>query len=331
MENLIAEFPQQLLASLDIAKGIQIRPLSQPIHHIVVLGVGGSGIGANFVASFVQNELSIPYLVVKGYEIPAYIGKNSLVICSSYSGNTEETLIGMQIAIDKGARVICVASGGKLIAEAKAQNLDYVELPNYGAPPRACLGYSFVQQIAILVQLKLVSAQRLEDVRKAAYLLTEEQASIKIKADRAARTFVGKFPVLYACEQMEPVVVRLRQQLNENAKILCSHHSIPEMNHNELVGWREQPIPFVVVFFRSAFDHPRNQIRVGINKEIISNFTQTILEINCKGDSFIEQSLYAVHIGDWISWEVSKLRQVDAVEVKVIDFLKGQLSVQPEA
>lgn len=326
MDRLIAEFPQQLLAALDLGDQLRITTPSNPIHQILVLGMGGSGIGANFVASFVQDELAIPYLINKGYELPAYVGKNTLVICSSYSGNTEETLMCMEAAQMRGAKIVCIASGGKLIEAAKENQFDYVELPNFGAPPRACLGYSLVQQLVILQRLGMIHKDRLDEVRRAAYNLQEEQERIRLKADRMARFFVGKMPILYSTERFEPVVVRLRQQLNENAKILASHHVIPEMNHNELVGWREQPIPFAVVFFRSSFDHPRNQVRIDINKEIISNFTNTIIEIHCKGDSFIEQSLYAVHVGDWVSWEVSKLRQVDAVEVKVIDFLKSQLS-----
>ena len=129
---------------------------------------------------------------------------------------------------------------------------------------------------------------------------------------------------------MGAVVVRLRQQLNENGKILCSHHIVPEMNHNALVGWRKQPGDFAVLLFRSKDDHPRNQARFDINKEIIGNFTNTIIEFFMKGDSLIEQALYGVHFGDWLSWEVSLLREVDAVEVKVIDYLKSELAAVKE-
>ncbi len=326
MNELIASFPQQLEEALQIAERVKIRPATQPLQNVVVMGLGGSGIGANFAASFVQDELKLPYLVLKGYDTPAYVGANSLVICSSYSGNTEETLQGLETAFARGAKIVCIASGGKLLEFAAKNDLDFIKLPNYGAPPRACLGYSLVQQLAVLQQLGLISEKPIADIRASIALLQTEQSKMQLKADKIARTFVGKFPILYATDRMEAVLVRLRQQLNENAKILCSHHVVPEMNHNELVGWREQPIPFIVLIFRSSFDNARNQLRIDINKDIISNFTNTIVEIHCKGDTLIEQMLYAVHLGDWISWEVAQLRQVDAVEVKVIDMLKSQLA-----
>ena len=114
--------------------------------------------------------------------------------------------------------------------------------------------------------------------------------------------------------------------MNENSKQHASCNLIPEMNHNELVGWRKQPVDFAVLLLRTKDDHPRNSVRAKINKEIIGNFTNTVIDVSAKGDSLIEQSLYFVSLGDWISWEVSQLRQVDAMEVKVIDHLKGELA-----
>ena len=149
---------------------------------------------------------------------------------------------------------------------------------------------------------------------------------MKIRANRIARFLVGKFPIIYTTERTPSVAVRLRQQLNENAKILCSHHTIPEMNHNELVGWRKQPVKFAVLLLRTKNDYYKNELRAQISKKIISNFTDTLIDVVAKGESLIEQSLYLVNLSDWISWELSKLRQVDSIEVKVIDQLKSELA-----
>lgn len=325
MDKLIAEFPQQLLAALAIGEKIQLQANYDGIQNIVVAGMGGSGIGANYVAAIVQDELSIPFVVSKAYVIPNFVNHNTLFIASSYSGNTEETIVSMQSAASKGAKIICIASGGKIIDFAKANNLDYVQLPNHGAPPRACLGYSFVQQLFILNKLGLISAKPIEQVRAGVELLQEENASIEFKASKIAPLFMGRVPALYAIERMEPVAVRLRQQLNENAKILAWHHVIPEMNHNELVGWRAQQLPFLALIFRSSFDGESNSVRADINKEIIGHYTDTVIEINCKGSSLVEQMLYATLMGDWISYKVSELRNVDSMEVRVIDYLKSQL------
>lgn len=330
MNDLIADFPNQLVDALAIGEKIVLNKDYTGIENIVVAGMGGSGIGANYVAAIVATELRLPFLVHKGYVLPAFVGEKSLVIASSYSGNTEETLMSITAAQAKGAKIICIASGGALIDLAKSQGFDYVLLPNHGAPPRACLGYSLVQQLFILEKLGLISMDVKAEIIASIALLTEEQASIQLKATKIAPLLMDKMPVLYACENLEPAAVRLRQQLNENAKILALHHVIPEMNHNELVGWRAQAPDFAVIFFRSDFDFSRNAVRTNINKEIIGHFSNTIIEINCKGDSFMQQLLYATHIGDWISWELAKLRNIDSMEVKVIDFLKGQLAEYQE-
>jgi len=124
---------------------------------------------------------------------------------------------------------------------------------------------------------------------------------------------------------MEAVAVRLRQQLNENSKILCWHHVVPEMNHNELVGWRKENNDLAVIYLRNDDDYQRNQVRININKEIISSYTNTIIEIDSKGASLIERAIYLVHLSDWISFHLATLRGVDPVEIKVIDYLKGEL------
>ena len=133
-----------------------------------------------------------------------------------------------------------------------------------------------------------------------------------------------KFPIIYACSGFEGVAIRFRQQLNENAKVLVSHNVIPEMNHNELVGWTEKG-KYAVVIIRNEVDYERNQMRIAINKEIITKYAKTIIEIKSKGESLIENTLYLIHLTDWVSFYLAEIRSVDAVEVKVIDFLKGEL------
>lgn len=326
MDVLIRDFPQQLLDALEQGKTIQYKKPEQAIHNIVVIGMGGSGIGADFVEEFTRAERSVPFLVCKSYELPAFVNQHSLVICSSYSGNTEETLSGMEEAVRRGATIVCLASGGKVIDRAKELGCDYVQLPNFGAPPRACMGYSIVHQLYLLHQMGFSSQARLDEIASAAQLLSEQQENLKTRAQYIAKYFVGKFPILYTTDRMSSVAVRWRQQLNENSKILCGHHIIPEMNHNELVGWREQPTKFAVVLLRSHNDHPRNQVRAVINREIIGHFTDTVIEVFSSGNSLVEEMFYLVHLGDWVSWEVAQLRGVDAVEVRVIDYLKGELS-----
>lgn len=325
MDQLVKEFPQQLDKALKIGRDARITKPDNPIHNIFVAGMGGSGIGANFVSELIGGECKIPFLIGKGYSVPGYIGKNTLAIASSYSGNTEETLEAFESILKTGAKIVVVSSGGKLIELAKANGLDYIQVPSGSPSPRACLGYSLVQQLFVLNKLGLISDKIIHEVGRASELIKMEQEDIRFRAERIASMMKGKIPVIYATDRMEAVAVRFRQQINENGKSLCWHHVIPEMNHNELVGWRDDYNQLAVLFFRNKDDYPRNQVRMDINKEIISNYTSSIIEVYSKGQSLAERMLYFVHLGDWISVYLAAAKGIDAVEIKVIDYLKSEL------
>lgn len=316
----------QLEEGLAIGSKATIQPPSANISHIYVAGLGGSGIGADFVSSFVQDELKLPFLVRKGYHVPAFVGPNTLAIASSYSGNTEETLISYDQIKKQGARIICVASGGKIIEKAKADGYDYIQVPANWPSPRACLGYSVTAQLWTLRHLGFITDRAIQNVESAVSLLRAEESDIKAQAEKIANQLYTKIPVIYIEDRMEPVAVRLRQQINENSKALCWHHVVPEMNHNELVGWTEKNEDLVVLYLRNDDDFSRNAVRMDINKKIIGQYAGEIIEIYSKGTNLVEKSLYLVHLGDWISWYLAELRGVDALEVNVIDFLKGELA-----
>ncbi len=326
MDQLIGRFSAQLREALEIGERASIRKTPTPIDKIVVIGMGGSGIGGDFVASMIRSSCAIPYMVSKGYDLPAYVDEKTLVIASSYSGNTEETLSAFGRAVEVGAQIKCVASGGKLKELAQKHDLDFVQLPDDWPSPRACLGFSFVQQLFILSAQGLVDDSLIDAVRSAADLLDDQQEDIKTIAQRIATQIFNKTAIIYIEDRMEPVAVRLRQQINENAKTLCWHHVIPEMNHNELVGWKSRRDDLAVLMFRNADDSLRNQKRMDICFGIMKDLTSTCIRIDSKGETFIEKQMYLVHLGDWISWYLSELRHVDSIEVDVIDYLKNELA-----
>lgn len=326
MDQLIQRFPEQLKEALEIGAKAQINSHNEELHKVYVAGLGGSGIGADFVAEFIRDECSIPYLVGKGYGVPNYLDKNTLAIISSYSGNTEETTQAFEAILKTGAKVVCIASGGKIIARAKELGLDYIQVPGNWPSPRACLGYSMVQQLFVLQKLDLISDKTIQSIRTSINLIRFNIDEIQEVAKDVAAKLHKKIPIIYTTDRMESVAVRLRQQINENSKMLCWHHVIPEMNHNELVGWRQKNEDYAVVYLRNNDDFKRNQVRIDINKKIISDYTKTIIVLYSKGTSLVERAIYFVHLGDWISWYLSELRGVDAIEVKVIDYLKGELA-----
>ncbi len=327
MDQLIQEFPDQLAEALEIGKKANISNHNHPINTVLVCGLGGSGIGGNFIEVFTRDERKVPFLVSKSYELPGYVNQHTLVIFSSYSGNTEETVSAFEQAKGLGAKVVCIASGGKLLDEAKENGFDYIAVPSGKPSPRACLGYSIVQQLFILNKLDIISEKRINELEKSIDFLKTNQEEIKSKANHIAGFLENKIPVVYCVDTIEPVAIRLRQQINENAKMLCWHHVIPEMNHNELVGWKAENNDVAVLILRTKEDYYRNQVRIDINKEIISKLTGTLIEVLAKGDNLMEHAMYLVHLGDWISWYLSELNDdIDAVEVDVINFLKGELA-----
>ena len=324
MDQLIENFPGQLKEALEIAKTLTPVQVKSDFHEAVVAGMGGSGIGGQFVQSLIADECTVPLYVNKSYDLPAFVDENTLVIISSYSGNTEESISAFHSALTKKAKIVCLSSGGTLQVEAEKNNIPFVVVPPGSQSPRACLGYSIVLQLAILHQHGIIRHALLEHFLIASDLIKYENEEIKNKAKAIADQLLGKIPVIYATDVFEPAAVRLRQQLNENAKILCWHHTFPEMNHNELVGWVDK-MPLAVIFLRTKDDLKKNVRRMDISKSVISSKTNTFIEIYAKGHSRAEKMVYFIHLADWISVYLASLRNVDATEINIINFLKSEL------
>lgn len=324
MDELIASFTAQLTAAIEIGRKAELTPQHHDIRNVCVAGLGGSGIGANIVNSLIDEKMKVPMTVVKDYFLPASVNTHTLLICCSYSGNTEETVHAFEEGLKRDAKIVCITSGGSLKALAEKAGIDCIVIPS-GMPPRACLAYSFVQQLYVLFHYRLIDLGFEVGLNYTVKLLNKHEDRIRKQAKKIAKKLNKKTPIIYSTTPLESVAVRFRQQLNENSKVLAWHHVLPEMNHNELVGWRQKG-KYAVVYLRTDTDFERISSRWEINKKIIADYCKTIIEIEAKGTSFIEKVLYLVHLTDWISFELAELRKVDPVEVKVIDFLKAELS-----
>ena len=325
MDQLIKKFPAQLKEGLEIGESTIIRPHHFQIQKIVMTGMGGSGIGGAYVADLIADECPCPYLIKSGYTLPAYVDKHTLVIVSSYSGNTEETIASMQQAMDKNAKIVCISSGGKVKELAKTHGLDFVEMPSGWPSPRACLGYSVVCQLYVLYHLHLISEKIIDNIKTAADLLSFEQEDIMSKAEKLAELIANKLPVIYTADRLSSVAVRWRQQINENGKMLCWHHVLPEMNHNELVGWKHKQENVAVIFLRYRDDLKQVQLRTDLTKQIITALAPHVIEIYAKGQTTADKMMYMTHLGDWLSWYLAQKNNVNASEIQVIDFLKAEL------
>jgi glucose/mannose-6-phosphate isomerase len=286
--------------------------------------LGGSGIGGALVQDYAAPICKLPIWVTQDYDLPKFIGKNTLLIVSSYSGNTEETLSSFEQAIKAKAQIVCITSGGKVAEIAAKHKIDTVIIPG-GMPPRSCLGYSFVQILGVLAANKCITNSYKADLEKAIVLIETKLKAIQKEAQKLADISFNKMPIIYAPANFESIAIRIRQQINENGKILCWHHVIPEMNHNELVGWRTKSENWMVVMLKDNDAHARINARFEANKKLIKKYTPHVFDIKCLGTSFLEKAMYWIHLGDWWSVYIADKNGVDPVEVNVITDLKNHL------
>lgn len=319
-------FSAQLKEALAIGQAASIRPADREIRNILVAGMGGSGIGADFVASFIREECAAPFFTLKDYDAPAWVGPHTLFIASSYSGNTEETLSACRQAAEKGARIVAITSGGDLQRMASERGWDIVSLPKGQPAPRACLGYSLVAQLWALRHLGLTGAGVLEQISKAAEMLEAMQQEIQDSAAQIARFLQGKIAVIYTTGVFEPAALRFRQQLAENAKTLSWHGIVPEINHNELVGWRRDQPSVAALFLRHPGETDRIRLRMNFTRELVEEFAAARMEIFAKGNSAVEQVFYLIHLLDWASLFLAQIQGLDPMEIQIIDLLKEKMA-----
>ncbi len=325
MKKLVLDFPIQLQEALIIGKNYRFKAAGSEFTNVVVTGLGGSGIGGSIVQNYVFDKLKVPFIVNKDYFLPSFVNKKSLVIVCSYSGNTEETLAALEQANKVKATIVCITSGGKVAEFSNKKDIDCILVPA-GMPPRSCIGYSLVQILYVLAHFGLIGNNFEGEIKKAIKAMKDGEKETQKKATAIAKKIFGKLPIIYSASHFEGVAVRFRQQINENSKMLCWHGAIPEMNHNELVGWRDDAKDKIVLLLRTKEDYERVQTRMEINKKVFKKYTPNILEIYAEGKSYWEQVFYFIHLTDWVSVVLADLRQLDATEVKVIDFLKKSLS-----
>ncbi len=325
MYDLIDGFPGHLEHALEIGGKAGLAPYNGKVRSVVITGLGGSGIGGRIAAQLVAANAACPIEVYNNYYLPAHVGKGTLVIACSYSGNTEETLAATRQALDSGATVAAITSGGEMLELARKRGLHHIVIPG-GNPPRTMLAYSLVQQFFILKHFGVIDLNFTAEIAAAAGMLVKEKEAIHAAARDLTGKLHGKRVVIYSEASTEAVSVRFRQQLNENSKELCWHHAIPEMNHNELVGWAGGSADLAVVLFRHKSDHERSQVRMEINKTIFAQHTSAIHEVWSQGPEAIAQQLYLIHLGDWVSYYLAEKKGVDPVEIGVINMLKDKLA-----
>ncbi len=325
MKELIKDFTNQIAHAIVIGNAYEPSDWNANISNVLISGLGGSGIGGTIAAEVVASEAHVPIVTNNGYFIPNFVSINTLFLACSYSGNTEETISAANLAHEKGAKIVVISSGGKLKELAEQNGWDFIGIPG-GQPPRASFGLSFPEVLYALHAHDIISKKFEKELEAAIKLLDDNEAVIQEEAKQVTEKLFGKIPVIYAADGFGGVATRFRQQINENSKMLCWHHVIPEMNHNELVGWRDKNEDLAVIIFRNETDFKNIQARMEINKGTFAEYTNTTIEVWSKGTSDLQRALYLIHLGDWVSFFLGEKKGVDITEVKVIDYLKGELA-----
>ncbi len=300
--------------------------------NVVFAGMGGSALAGSMAATW--PGYSVPFTVVRDYSIPRYVGKDTLFIASSYSGNTEETLNALKAAEATGATIVVMAAGGKLAEQAKAKGYPLVELPS-DLQPRMATFYSFKGLVTVLEAAGLAkgAVAKLE----AAATKLKQQGTDKWaphtptahnQAKQIAQELMGRSVVIYSGPALFPAAYKWKININENAKNVAWLNQYPEFNHNEFIGWSSHPVdkPYAVVDLVSDFDHPQIQKRFEVTSKLLSGKRPHPVTVKAVGDDTLTQLLSTVVLGDFVSLYLAILNGLDPTPVDLIEKLKAELA-----
>lgn len=324
MDKYIAAFPGRLGVIPESSRPMPGFPGHEGLQHIFIAGMGGSAIGAAMAGDLLRDSLQIPYSIVRDYQLPSYAGTHTLVICSTYSGNTEETLSCFEDARLKKCRLVCVGSGGLLQNLARKHHIPFLMLPG-GMPPRAALASSVTALLYMLWRCGVTDEKPLAGLRDSGTWLGERQDKIRRHAQEIAEKIKGSIPLVYTGTSLQSAGLRWKQQINENAKMHCFAGVIPEMNHNELAAFTSAGQMYSVLFLTSPQDDGRISRRFAYCQELIAKNVGFSLTLEPEGENIYRQLFYFVHLGDWLSYELALLQKVDPMRIEKLDRLKEMI------
>jgi glucose/mannose-6-phosphate isomerase len=291
---------------------------------LIVCGMGGSAIGGDLAAAALGGRLGKPLDVVRGYGVPSWTPPDRAILCSSYSGDTEETIACYAAAEAVGARRIAATTGGALAEAARRDRVPVIGMPA-GLQPRAAVGYTFAIAAEIAALAGAGPTIRMEIDSSAAHL-QEAGDTLLARAGKLAEAVGDSVPLIYGCGLTAPAAYRWKCQINENAKRPAFSHILPEMDHNEIVGWEGGAgRDHSAVFLEDRDQHPRERERVGLTAELVGAGAHEVIRLETEGETRTERLLWAVMLGDLLSLELAARGGVDPTPVTVIESLKDRL------
>jgi glucose/mannose-6-phosphate isomerase len=330
----VAALPQQCRDAWTATRRLQLPVRHLRAEKILIVGMGGSAIGGDLAVAVAMDESPIPILVQRGYGVPAYVDRETMVIVSSYSGNTEETVSGFQAASERGCPVVAITTDGQVAEMATEQDVPLVSF-DYRSQPRAALGYMFVSLLGVLRAMGVVSNLD-ADLDEAVAILDAQEAELganvpqaENRAKQLATELAGQVPVVVGSGPLEPVARRWKTQFNENAKTWAYFEPLPEMNHNAVSGIHfpgEMAGRMRVLFLSNPGLHPRNHLRLELTRQVFEEQGIACHAVAVQGKSAVAQILSAIQMGDYTSCYLALLNGTDPTAIGDIAALKQRMS-----
>ncbi|MBT3362315.1 MAG: bifunctional phosphoglucose/phosphomannose isomerase [Chloroflexi bacterium] len=334
MLKAIRDFPRQLEAGLKLGMQSRLPQRYSQVNKIVVLGMGGSAIGGDLIGGLISKETACPVIVSRDYDLPGYVDEQTLVIASSYSGNTEETISAFTGALKTNAKKLVITTGGKLATIASKNHVPVI-LFDYKAQPRAVLGYNLGLLIGVFQKLGILENQSgafgvaIKTLDDLSATLDATMPVTNNPAKQLAQKLVGKIVVTYGAQLFAEVAHRWKTQVNENSKAWGFYEAFSELNHNAVVGYefpKELADKVCVVMLRAPSIHPRNLKRYELTGQMLEGAGVGYEVIDGQGDSILAQAMSLILLGDWVTYYLAILYGADPSPVKVISTLKDQLA-----
>ena len=312
--------PDQLRDALWRIETARLEPAESA--GLMVCGMGGSAIGGELAAGVLGDRLTKPLITIRGYELPSWATPEWTVLCSSYSGNTEETLACFEAAEALGARRLVVSTGGRLVERAREAGVPVVGLPGI-FQPRVAVAYMFVAAAEVAALAGIAPGIRTE-IDAAGDFLQAQAEPLRARAAEVAETLAGAPTVIYGCDLTTAVAHRWKTQINENAKVLAFYSELPEADHNEICGWSggSGADGIAAVFLEDCDQHPRERRRFELTAAAVAAEAAAVVRLETVGENRVERLLWATLLGDLVSLELAERRGVDPEGIEAIERLK---------
>lgn len=334
MLDAIDSLPNQLRSAWNLGQQLTLPKIEHP-KEIVMVGMGGSAIGADLLQSFAVRTARVPITVWRNYDLPGSVdGPEALVVASSHSGNTEEVLSAFNKAGEVGARRLAITTGGKLAEMARESDAGLWTFKHAGQP-RAAVGFSFALLLALISRMGILPDQE-GDFNQMVEAMTDQQAQLKAEvpivqnsAKRIAGQLMGRWPIVIGSEHLAPVARRWSTQINEIAKAVCQFQELPEGDHNFVAGVNNPEELFgktMVLFLESRYAHPRNIQRIAITRDVLMVEGFNTDMISAEGDSRLAEQWTALHFGDYVAFYLAMSYRADPSPVHAIESLKRRLA-----